>query len=215
MPEDIPLLDASAPRGVVFAPLVHADRPDPFMFESLRTRLEQFLADATPPADRGAEASAIRQSLVEMKAAVMGLRDALAASEQDLAAERRQLEDADRRGRLAQGIGDAETAEVAQRFIERHRERAAVLERKIGVQREELALADREMTELAGRVRSAPQTAANDSVQQAWRELEAAGGARPGTDPNDVLLSAELDRARRNAAVNEQLAYLKKKLGKE
>ncbi|HEX5817609.1 MAG TPA: hypothetical protein VFY20_01945, partial [Gemmatimonadales bacterium] len=61
----------------------------------------------------------------------------------------------------------------------------------------------------------APRTAANDSVQQAWRELEAAGGARPGVDPDDVLLSAELDRARRSAAVDEQLAYLKKKLGRE
>lgn len=185
------------------------------MFESLKARLEQFLADATPPADRGAEASAIRESLVEMKAAVMGLRDGLAASERDLDAERRQLEAAERRGRLAEGIGDTETAEVAHRFAERHRERAGVLERKIAVQREELALADREMAELAGRVRAAPQTAANDSVQQAWRELEAAGGARPGVDPNDMLLSAELDRARRNAAVDEQLAYLKKKLGKE
>ncbi|HEX5818142.1 MAG TPA: hypothetical protein VFY20_04645, partial [Gemmatimonadales bacterium] len=114
------------------------------MFESLKARLEQFLADATPPADRGAEASAIRESLVEMKAAVMGLRDALAASERDLAAERRQLEDAERRGKLAAGIGDTETAEVAHRFVERHRERAAVLERKIAVQQEELALADRE-----------------------------------------------------------------------
>jgi hypothetical protein len=185
------------------------------MFESLKARLEQFLADATPPADRGAEASAIRESLVEMKAAVMGLRDALAASERDLAAERRQLDDAERRGRLAEGIGDTETAEVALRFVERHRERAAVLERKLAVQREELALAEREVDELAGRLREAPRTAANDSVQQAWRELEAAGGARPGIDPNDVLLSAELDRARRSAAVDEQLAYLKKKLGKE
>ena len=185
------------------------------MFESLKSRLEQFLADATPPADRGAEASAIRDALVEMKAAVMGLREALAASERDLAAERRQLGDAERRGKLAEDIGDTETAGVARRFVDRHRERAAVLERKVAVQQEELALADREMTELSGQLRAAPRTAANESVQQAWRELEAAGGARPGADPGDVLLSAELDRARRRAAVDEQLAYLKKKLGKE
>jgi hypothetical protein len=199
----------------VFAPLVLALRPDLSMFESLKARLERFLADATPPADRGVEAAAIRESLVEMRAAVMGLRDALAASERDLAAERRQLEDAARRGRLAEEIGDGETAEVARRFVERHRERAEVLERKVAVQREELALADREMAELSGRLRAAPASAANDSVQRAWRELEAAGGARPDTDAADAFLSAELDQARRRAAVDEQLAYLKKKLGKE
>jgi len=185
------------------------------MFESLKMRLERFLTEATPPADRREEASAIRESLVEMKAAVLGLRDALAASEQDLATERRRLEDAERRGRLATGIGDGETAEVAGRFVERHRERAAVIERRIGVQREELALADREMQELAVRLRAAPSDAASDSVQQAWRVLEAAGGARPETDAGDALLSAQLDQARRKAAVEEQLAFLKKKLGRE
>jgi hypothetical protein len=185
------------------------------MFESIKARLERFLAEATPPADRRAEASALRESLVEMKAAVMGLREALAASERELVAERRQLEDAERRGGLAQGIGDAETAEVAARFVERHRERAGVIERRIAVQRDELALADREMQELAGRLRTAPADATGDSVRQAWRELEAAGGARPETDTSDALLTAQLDQARRKAAVDEQLAYLKKKLGKE
>jgi len=52
-------------------------------------------------------------------------------------------------------------------------------------------------------------------VQQAWRELEAAGGARPETDAGDALLSAQLDQARRKAAVEEQLAFLKRKLGRE
>jgi hypothetical protein len=185
------------------------------MFESLKARLDRLFAEATPPADRREAAASLREALVETKAAVMGMRDALAATERELGAERQQLADAERRGGLAEGIGDAETAAVAGRFAARHRERADVLARKADVQRQELALAEREMDELAARIRSAPADAANDAVRQAWDHLEAAGGARPGTDAQDALLSAELDRARRAAAVEEQLAYLKKKLGKE
>jgi hypothetical protein len=45
--------------------------------------------------------------------------------------------------------------------------------------------------------------------------VAAAGGARPGADPEGDLLRAEADRAAHAAAVDAQLAYLKKKLGKE
>ena len=37
----------------------------------------------------------------------------------------------------------------------------------------------------------------------------------PDTDVADALLQAEIDQARRKAAVDEQLAFLKKKMGKE
>ncbi|HEX5634804.1 MAG TPA: hypothetical protein VFX50_16285 [Gemmatimonadales bacterium] len=186
------------------------------MFESLKARLERLFAEATPAADRREEAASLREALVDMRAAVAGMRDGLAATERELAAQRQALADAERRGALAQAIGDAETAEVAGRFVARHQEHAEVLARKADVQRQELAIAEREMEELAARLRTAPSVdAASDSVRQAWRDLEAAGGTRPDTDPADALLTAELDRARRAAAVEEQLAYLKKKLGKE
>lgn len=185
------------------------------MFEGLKARMERFFADATPPADRRAQAGALRSAIIEARVAVVAMRDALQGSERQLEVERRQAEDAERRGRLAGEIGDLETVAVAEKYALRHRERLAVVERRIAVQREELMLAEREVTEMTEALRGAPGDAAGDSVRDAWRELESAGGVRPETDVADALLQAEMDQARRKAAVDEQLAFLKKKMGKE
>ena len=69
--------------------------------------------------------------------------------------ERKQLEDAERRGRLASAVPDQETVRVAEMFAARHRERIEVLVRKITVQRDELILAQREIEEMAAEVRKA------------------------------------------------------------
>lgn len=185
------------------------------MFEGLRSRIDRFLQDATPPADRRSQAQALRGAMVEARVAVKTMRDALEASTRELAHERQRAEDAERRGGLAAQIGDQETTALAERYAARHRERAALLERKVAVQEEELLLAERELDEITRALQSAPAEAASDSLRDAWRELEQAGQARPGTDPADSLLQAELDQARRRAAVDEQLAYLKRKMGKE
>ena len=185
------------------------------MFEGLKARMERFFADATPPADRRAQAGALRSAIIEAKVAVGTMRDALAASELQLDVERRQAADAERRDKLAGDIGDLETVAVAEKFATRHRERLAMVERRIAVQREELMLAERELAEMTGSLRGAPSDAAGDSIRDAWHDLEGAGGARPETDVTDSLLEAEIDQARRKAAVDEQLAFLKKKMGKE
>ena len=185
------------------------------MFEGLRSRLDRFLQDATPPADRRSQAQALRGAMVEARVAVKAMREALDATNRELAHERRQADDAARRGTLAAQIDDQETVTLAERYAARHQERAALLERKVAVQEEELRLAEREVEEITRALQSAPAEATSDSLRDAWRELEQAGQARPGTDPNDSLLQAELDQARRRAAVDEQLAYLKKKMGKE
>jgi hypothetical protein len=143
------------------------------------------------------------------------MRAALAASERELEAERRQLEDAERRGRLAGEIADTETVAIAERFAARHRERAAVLERKLAVQRDELMLAEREVEEVASHLKASRQGGPAAGIDAAWRDIEAAGGARPGADVDDELLKARADRAAHEAAAEAQLAYLKKKLGKQ
>jgi hypothetical protein len=185
------------------------------MFEGLKGRMERFFAEATPAADRRAQAGALRSAIVDARVAVSQMRDALKASELQLQVERQQADDAERRGKLAADIGDAETVSVAERFAQRHRERVGVVERRIAVQREELMLAERELAEMTESLRAAPADAASDSVRQAWQELEVAGGTRPETDVRDELLELEIDQARRKAAVDEQLAFLKKKMGKE
>jgi hypothetical protein len=142
------------------------------------------------------------------------MRSALASTEHELASERRQLADAERRGRLAGEIPDPETVGIAERFVVRHRERVGVLERKLSVQRDELALVEREVAEMLSEYRSARPGAPFESVDAAWRDLEAAGGERPelGLDPDPARSNSD---EKLKQAVDAQLAYLKKKLGKE
>jgi hypothetical protein len=187
------------------------------VFEGLRARIEQFLAQHTVPGDPRASAAQLHQAVVEAKVAVSQMKDSLTATERELNLERKQLEDAERRGKLAAGISDQETVALAERFATRHRERLQVLERKVVVQRDELMLAEREVAEMTAQLRSAKQGLGNADVSSAaaWRELESAGGARPGTDVNDDLLRSNLDRAAHEAAADAQLAHLKRKMGKD
>ena len=59
-----------------------------------------------------------------------------------------------------------------------------VLERKLVVQREELVLAERDVTEWTAQLRAAKQGlgAGGASAGAAWRDIESAGGTRPETD---------------------------------
>jgi len=53
------------------------------------------------------------------------------------------------------------------------------------------------------------------STERAWRDLQAAGGARPGVDPEDELLRSQMERAEREAAAERQLEELKRRMRKE
>jgi hypothetical protein len=186
------------------------------VFDRLRDSLRAALASATP-GDLRELTREMREAVVDAKVAVDEMRVALTRTEAELGAERQRLADAERRGRLAAEIQDQETVQIAERFAARHGERVAVLERKLAAQREELALAERDLGEMHAQLKSAegPQGAADASTEQAWREVQAAGGARPGVDLQDELLKADMDRVARERAADEQLDLLKKKLGKK
>lgn len=161
----------------------------------------------------------MRDAVVEAKVAVQEMREALGRTEGELALERQRLADAERRGRLATEIQDQETVAVAERFAAKHRERVGVLERKLAAQREELALAERDLAEMQAQLRAAerdrPAVESERSTERAWRDVQAAGGARPGVDLQDELLKSEMDRAAREAAAEQQLEELKKKMRKD
>lgn len=161
----------------------------------------------------------MREAVVEARVAVEETRDAVARTERELAQERQRLADAERRGRLAAEIQDHETTAVAQRFAAKHRERAGVLENKVAALRAELALYERELEDMQAQLARAehdrPLTQAERAAELAWRDLQAAGGARPGVDPQDELLKSQLDRAAREAAADRQLRELKKKMKKD
>jgi hypothetical protein len=183
------------------------------MFESVKARLEKLFRDHSRSDPRGYMA-ALREALLEAKVGVATMRSALDTTERELAIERRQLADAERRGRLAAEVPDRETVLLADRFALRHRERVAVLERKLVVQRDELALAEREVEEMLGQYRSGRPGTEADSIQAAWRDLQSAGGDRPDTAPEDERLQTQSDSRLKEQAVEAQLAYLKSKLKK-
>jgi hypothetical protein len=189
------------------------DSETALVFEGLRARLERLLQEHSRP-DSRAHAAALREALLEAKVGLSTMRSALADSERELAAERRQLADAERRGQLAAQVPDPETVSVAERFMKRHRDRVALLERKLVVQRDELTLAEQETTEMMREYRSARPGASSESIDAAWRDLEAAGAERPGLGLDEGPAPGNSDQKLKQA-VEEQLAYLKKKLGKE
>ena len=172
--------------------------------DELRARLERLLVSQ----EQRSRAAGLREALVELKVAAGQSRDALAAAERELTQQQQHLADAERRGGLAAGIGDTETATIAAEFAARHRERIGLLERKVAVIRDELAFVEREYREVAAE----------------YQRGGPAGGAAPPlseTDPVGPELARELDamkyRADKEAAeraVKEQLELLKKKLGR-
>jgi hypothetical protein len=174
---------------------------------------------AAGPADLRALARQMREAVVDAKVAVAEVHEAVARTDREIGLERQHLADAERRGRLAGEIQDQETVLVAERFTAKHRERIGVLEHKLAAQREELALAERELAEMQEQLKSAernrPTMEGDRNTEQAWRDMQSAGGARPGMDLQDELLKSDMDRAAREAAAARQLEELKKKMRKE
>ena len=181
------------------------------MLDGLKARLDQLLREGVR-SDPRAYAAGIREAILEARLGITHMREALASSDRELAAERQHLENAERRGRLAAAVPDAETVALAERYAVKHRERVGVLERKIVVQRDELALAERELAEMTAEARQAAAGSGSDSVAAAWRDLESAGIDRPD---EQTLRNHEDDRRRKESAIEAQLAFLKKKLGKQ
>jgi hypothetical protein len=173
--------------------------------DELRARLDSLLAGHGASADRRARASGLHAAMIEFKTALAENRQALGVTERELQSERQQLDDAIRRGGLAEGIGDGETTRIAGEYAERHRERAAILERKLAVIRDEIAYLEREYETLK-------------SQFQAARQAGGLSGAAPMPDLGEGdfdALKAKADRAAAEEAVQAQLELLKKKLNKQ
>ena len=178
-------------------------------FEELRARMEQLLAEARRFTDPREAASGLHGAMVETKVALGSLRESLEATEREFAAEQRQLADAERRGRMAGEVGDAETVAVAERFVARHAERVTVLERKLAVLRDELAMVERDYAELSNSYRAAKLGVPPDPAPRV-------SDSDLGMDPTPEFdeLGRRASREDLDAAVQAQLQALKSKLGK-
>jgi len=168
--------------------------------------------DAASTPDLRSLARQMREAVVDAKVAVAEIQEAVVRTEREITVERQRLADAERRGRLAGEIQDAETVAVASRFAAKHRERLGVLERKLANQREELALAQRELDDMQAQLKTAER---DRPAVEARRSAQEAGDAGAAVDLQDELLKSDMDRAAREAAAARQLEELKKKMRKE
>lgn len=183
------------------------------MFDALRERLDRLFAAPGASAQRSA-ADALRVATREAEVVLIRLREWVTETEVRLASERRQLEDAERRGRLAASVPDPETVAIAARFSTRHRERVVLLERKIAVQRDELDLAQRELEDLAAHAAELGRRDVAAELRSAAAPGHRAAPA-PGPTFEDDLKRMQAERRLMDEAVERQLAYLKRKFGKE
>lgn len=190
------------------------------MFEQLRDALRGLGREAGP-SDRRSALAGMKDALVHARMALQDLREGIAVTERRLSQEQKELDTVTRRRTLAQGIDDAETVAVAERFVAQHAERVRVMEQKLAAQRDELSLAEREYEEMSRELKRAmsglPLGGAGSHEAAAMREVEEALGERQASAD-----AAELDamarvrsREAREAEANERLAALKRQLGRE
>jgi hypothetical protein len=170
------------------------------VFDSLKTTIADLLGGRVNPSDRRAVIHDMKQALVSAKLGVEDLEQGVEVTRRKLEVERQGLETVARRRGLAAGINDAETVAIAEKFEVQHRERIAVLERKLEAQEAEAALARRDYDEMLTQLKAA--AAGAGSV--------GGGGAPAGTSrepsdaelglPDDGALNAQLDSLKRQAA---------------
>lgn len=183
------------------------------MFEDIREALRDLLSGRVAPNERRSVLADMRETLVRARMGLDDLRRGVDETRKRLAQEVREQETAERRRTLATEIGDKETEAIAVRFAAHHAERIAVLQRKLDSQEAEVALVDGEVSEMTAQLKAA--------VSGAGSGLRDAGPDAQSLGSDDASLRAELDSMRRaqtraahDAAAEERLAELKRKMGK-
>jgi hypothetical protein len=192
------------------------------MFDDVRQAFRDLLRGTPPSGDaRRSIVAQMRETLVQARMGLDDLRKGVDETRARLARERSELETVRRRKQLAEGIDDAQTVTIAERYEKQHAERASLLERKLETQEAELAMVEREVGEMNAEFKLAA-AGANPGVSAG----SAAGGPAVGESADDVTtdhagLRDELDglaRARRRAeaesTADEKLAALKRRMGK-
>ncbi|MBL8961349.1 MAG: hypothetical protein JNJ98_15940 [Gemmatimonadetes bacterium] len=185
------------------------------MFDDVKQALHDLLHGNVSPGDRREALHQMRETLVRARMAVDDLRAGLRQTEARLTRERTELETVQRRRALAEGIGDAETVAVAQRFEAQHLEKVALLEKRHEVERGELAMAERDVEEMTTQFKAA-QAGVGSGLRPG--AVDEATGADPLS--RDAALDTELDglgraqrRATHEADADAKLAELKRRMG--
>jgi hypothetical protein len=176
------------------------------MFEHLRRSWHSLLDGTLAPDERREVVARMKETLVQARVGVGAMRDGLGDARARLEHERAELATCTRRKQLAIDIGDAETVKVAERFELYHQERVTVLERKCEAQEAELALAEREVTEMTTELKYAM-----SGIRPPGANNTGAFGA-PSPEPSTG--SAPSGQAAAEIDAELRLAALKRRMGK-
>src|SRR5450759_3837398 len=189
----------------------------PSMFESFRQSLNDLMDRATPPEERRAVLTRMKQTLVQARMGLDDLRGGVAITRQRLEVEVRELETMRRRKSAATAINDAETVALAEKHEAVHAERTDVLRRKLEAQEAELVMVEREVSEMKAELKqavmgagSAAGTIADDARAEAEAVLDEGAGVAEEID----ALSRAGKRSAREAEAEQKLAELKRRMGK-
>ncbi|MDE2804248.1 MAG: hypothetical protein OXN18_03775 [Gemmatimonadota bacterium] len=194
--------------------------------------------DAVPEAVDGL-IRGMQKEAVATKAGLEGLKEQLARARKRAEAEAREVKVCRRREELARKIGDTGTAEVAAEFAEKHAARQRVLSDKAKAIEAEIRLYEAEYAEMLAQIKKARanrsamaaqagRTKARDSVRGAddlFGELDRmadkisdteAGAEAGGSLFDDTReFDQELERSRREEAIDSRLDELKRRMGRE
>jgi hypothetical protein len=177
------------------------------MFEHLRRSWQSLLDGSLPPDERREVVARMKETLVQARVGVTAMREGLVDVRARLDKERTELATCTRRKQLALQIGDAETVTVAEKFERYHQERCSVLERKYEVQEAEIALAEREVSEMTLELKYAASGARPPGGNHAGAFGSSSTGDPGAASSGGAVNAAELDAELR-------LAELKRRMGK-
>jgi hypothetical protein len=194
------------------------------MFEDVRRAFRDLLLGTPPSGDaRRSIIAQMRETLVQARMGLDDLRKGVEETRARLTRERAELETVRRRKQLAEGIKDAETVTIAERYEKQHAERASLLERKLETQEAELAMVEREVSEMNAEFKLAaaganPGVSAGSSssagASAAESEVDSVGGENAGLRDEIDGLARARRRAEAESTADEKLAALKRRMGK-
>jgi hypothetical protein len=132
------------------------------MFENLRNAFREAIENFNKELDRDQVPGAVdrllagmRDEVADAKVRIRELEDQIARADAEAAREKSEASTARRRGKLAAEIDDAETVQLAEQYAVRHEERQRILEQKSAALRQELAIREKEIEEMLGKVKEA------------------------------------------------------------
>ncbi|MDQ2667069.1 MAG: hypothetical protein M3Z05_13805 [Gemmatimonadota bacterium] len=204
-------------RSSLRAVITFAGISETRMFESFRQSLNDILDRATPPEERRAVLTRMKQTLVQARMGLDDLRGGVGVTRQRLEVEVRDSETMRRRKSAAAAINDAETFALAEKHETLHAERADVLRKKLEAQEAELGMVEREVGEMTSALKQAvlgtgsnPSSVSDEARAEADAILDDGKGVAEAID----AMSRAGRRNARESEAEQKLAELKRRMGK-